>query len=101
MRFFKHKHQIEYLWKEKTDRPIRTKEEVLSWLDGARKRKEAWEKEVDAKFSERSQSKKAAAESVESDDDAAVYRYLCQTDPEGMEMLNEEEQAAFEKKYGL
>lgn len=40
-------------------------------------------------------------EIVESDDDAAVYWYLCQTVPEGMEMLNEEEQAAFEKKYGL
>jgi hypothetical protein len=40
-------------------------------------------------------------EIVESYDDAAVYRYLQQTDPEGMEMLSEEEQAAFEKKYGL
>lgn len=40
-------------------------------------------------------------EIVESDDDAAVYGYLCQTDSEGMEMLNEEEQVAFEKKYGL
>ena len=40
-------------------------------------------------------------EIVESYDDAAIYRYLQQTDPEGMEMLNDEEQAAFEKKYGL
>lgn len=40
-------------------------------------------------------------ELVESYDDAAIYRYLQQTDPEGMEMLSEEEQAAFEKKYGL
>ena len=40
-------------------------------------------------------------EIVESYDDAAVYRYLQQTDPEGMEMLSDEEQAAFEKKYGL
>lgn len=40
-------------------------------------------------------------ELVESYDDAAVYRYLQQTDPEGMEMLSDEEQAAFEKKYGL
>ena len=31
----------------------------------------------------------------------SVYRYLQQTDPEGMEMLSEDEQAAFEKKYGL
>ncbi len=40
-------------------------------------------------------------EIVEAYDDAAVYKYLQQTDPEGMEMLSEEEQAAFEKKYGL
>nr|MBQ4455809.1 hypothetical protein [Clostridia bacterium] len=40
-------------------------------------------------------------ELVESYDDAAIYRYLQQTDPEGMEMLSENEQAAFEKKYGL
>ena len=40
-------------------------------------------------------------EMVESYDDAAVYRYLQQTDPEGMEMLSDEEQKAFEKKYGL
>ena len=41
-------------------------------------------------------------EIVESYDDAAVYyRYLQQTDPEGMEMLSDEEQTAFEKKYGL
>ena len=40
-------------------------------------------------------------EIVESYDDAAIYRYLQQTDPEGMEMLSDEEQAAFEKKYGL
>ena len=40
-------------------------------------------------------------EIVESYDDAAIYRYLQQTDPEGMEMLNDEEQTAFEKKYDL
>ena len=40
-------------------------------------------------------------ELVEANDDAAVYRYLCQTDPEGLEMLSDEEQEAFEKKYGL
>ena len=34
-------------------------------------------------------------------DDTAVYKHLQQTDPEGMEMLNDEEQAAFEKKHGL
>ena len=40
-------------------------------------------------------------EIVESYDDAAIYRYLQQTDPEGMEILNDEEQTAFEKKYDL
>ena len=45
------------------DRPIRTKEEILSWLNAARQRKEAWEKKVEAKFAERLRSKKAAAES--------------------------------------
>lgn len=45
------------------ERPIRTKEEILSWLNAARQRKEAWEKKVDAKFSKRQQGKKAAAES--------------------------------------
>ena len=45
------------------DRPIRTKEEILSWLSAARQRKEAWEKKVDAKFSKRLQSKKTAAQS--------------------------------------
>ena len=45
------------------DRSVRTKEEILSWLDAARQRKEAWEKKVDAKFAARLQSKKAAAES--------------------------------------
>ena len=34
-------------------------------------------------------------------DDAAVYRHLELTDPEGMEMLSDEEQTAFEKKHGL
>lgn len=40
-------------------------------------------------------------ELVESYNDAAIYRYLQQTDPEGMEMLSEDEQAAFEKKHDL
>jgi hypothetical protein len=34
-------------------------------------------------------------------DDAVVYKHLQQTDPEGMEMLSDEAQAAFEKKHGL
>jgi len=45
------------------DRPIRTKEEILSWLSAARQRKEAWEKKVDVKFAKRLQSKRAAAAS--------------------------------------
>ena len=45
------------------DRPIRTKEEILAWLNAARQRKEAWEKKIDAKYQERLRSKKAAAES--------------------------------------
>jgi hypothetical protein len=40
-------------------------------------------------------------EIVEAYDDAAVYRYLCQTDPEGLEMASEEEKEAFEKSLGL
>ena len=40
-------------------------------------------------------------ELVDAYDDAALYRYLLQADPEGSEMLNEEEQAAFEKEFGL
>ena len=43
--------------------PIRTKEEILAWLNAARQRKEAWERKVDAKFSERKRLKKEAAES--------------------------------------
>ena len=34
-------------------------------------------------------------------DDTAVYKHLQAADPEGKEMLSEEEQAAFEKKHGL
>ena len=40
-------------------------------------------------------------EIVEAHNDAAIYKYLCQTDPQGLVVLNDEEQAAFEKKYGL
>ncbi len=45
------------------DQPVRTKEEILSWLNAARQRKEVWEKKVDAKFAERLRNKNAAAES--------------------------------------
>ena len=40
-------------------------------------------------------------ELVESYDDAAIFRYLQQTDPEGIEMVSEDKQDAFEKKYDL
>ena len=40
-------------------------------------------------------------ELVEAYDDAAVYRYLCQTEPEGLERVSEEEKEAFEKSLGL
>ena len=40
-------------------------------------------------------------ELVEAYDDAAIYSYNCQADPEGLEMIDEKEQTAFEKKYGL
>ena len=37
--------------------PIRTKDEILAWLEAARQRKAAWEKKVDEKFSERKRPK--------------------------------------------
>ena len=40
-------------------------------------------------------------ELVESYDDGAVYRYLRQTDPEGLEMVSEDEKQEFEKRLGL
>jgi len=40
-------------------------------------------------------------EMVANYDDAAVYRYLCQSEPEGHVMLSDEEQAAFERDLGL
>lgn len=43
--------------------PIRTKDEILAWLEAARQRKAAWEKKVDEKFSERKRRKKEAADS--------------------------------------
>ena len=48
---------------KKMNSPVRTKEEILSWLNAALKRKEAWEKKVDEKFAKRMQGKKQAAES--------------------------------------
>ena len=34
-------------------------------------------------------------------EDAAIYKYLCQAEPDGLVMLSDEEKEAFEKKYGL
>lgn len=33
--------------------------------------------------------------------DSELYKWLCETRPEGREMLSPEEQEVFEKKYGL
>lgn len=44
---------------------------------------------------------KSLEEMAEDYDDAVTFEYLCRTRPEGLEMASEEEQAAFEKKYGL
>lgn len=40
-------------------------------------------------------------EMVQNYDDAAVYRFLSQTQPDGHIMLSPEEQAAFERDLGL
>ncbi len=40
-------------------------------------------------------------EMVEAYDDAAVFRYLCQTEPDGLEMVGEDEKAEFLKELGL
>ena len=42
---------------------IRTREEVLAWLDAARQRKLEWEKSIEAKWAEESALNKAAKES--------------------------------------
>lgn len=38
-------------------------------------------------------------EMAEDYDDAVTFEYLCRTQPEGMEMLSEEEQEAFEHSW--
>ena len=40
-------------------------------------------------------------EIAEAKSDTAMYKYLCQTHPEGMEMASEEESDAFLKELGL
>lgn len=40
-------------------------------------------------------------ELVEAYDDEALYRYLLQNDPEGLEKVSASEKEAFEKKYSL
>ena len=44
---------------------------------------------------------KSLVELAEAYDDATTYACLCEAEPEGLEMASREEQAAFEKKYGL
>ena len=44
---------------------------------------------------------KSLEEMAEDYDDVITFEHLCKTHPEGLEMVSEEEQAAFEKKYGL
>ena len=44
---------------------------------------------------------KSLEEMAEDYDDAVTFEYLRRTRPEGFEMVSEEEQTAFEKKYGL
>ena len=44
---------------------------------------------------------RAIEDMMENIEDAAIYKYLCETDPEGQEMVSEEEQAAFLKELGL
>jgi predicted Fe-S protein YdhL (DUF1289 family) len=46
-----------------TAKPMRTREEILAWLQEARERKQAFQRKVEAEWQARQQSKKAAAES--------------------------------------
>ena len=46
-----------------TTKPMRTREEILAWLQEARERKQAFQQKVEAEWQARQQSKKAAAES--------------------------------------
>ena len=48
---------------EATTKPMRTREEILAWLQEARERKEAFQRKVEAEWQARQQSKKNAAES--------------------------------------
>ena len=46
-----------------TAKPMRTREEILAWLQEARERKQAFQRKVETEWQARQQSKKAAAES--------------------------------------
>ena len=48
---------------KKTPIPMRTREEILAWLQEARERKQAFQHKVEAEWQARQQSKKVAAES--------------------------------------
>ena len=43
---------------------------------------------------------KSLEEMAEDYDDILTFEHLCRTQPDGLEMVSEEEQATFEKKYG-
>lgn len=44
----------------KTNKKIRSREEILAWLDAARQRKAAWERKVEAQWAEEESLKKEA-----------------------------------------
>lgn len=46
-----------------TTKPMRTREEILAWLQEARERKQAFQRKVETEWQARQESKKAAAES--------------------------------------
>ena len=46
-----------------TTKPMRTREEILAWLQEARERKQAFQRKVETEWQARQQSKKVAAES--------------------------------------
>ncbi len=46
-----------------TTKVKRTREEIIAWLDAARQRKLAWEKQIESKWAEEEAQRKAAADS--------------------------------------
>ena len=58
----KHK-TVKIMEAKETTKPMRTREEILAWLQEARERKQAFQRKVETEWQARQQSKKAAAES--------------------------------------